>query len=651
MTNIAAFVGHSFQEKDAEVVRKFVDFFDHIVELDIGFTWDHAEDAEPKILSEKVKEKMRDKNLFIGICTLAERVISSEKLARFFIGRGYLLAKEAEYQWKTSDWILQEIGCAFGKDMRMILLVEKNLRRPGGIQGDLEYIPFDRNQPEESFTKILEMIKALLPTKPAEYPMVRTQTLAPSAEVISPVETSTAAQSLDFEKWTRDEYDKAILMAIASENEAREREVMDAFAASQHAADENERVSWQATRLFYYHLLKKKQSLDEFLHLVKHNPTHSGAHYLLARVFESYEEFVRAAQSFEQAAEHASTIQEKLRNLCYAAVAHVKSSNIARAHTLLNDAQRKLTEVDDGDLIYFDAVGAIAEYQHDDLRFLAFSEAFLERRPDDHDRRFALAYKYGEIDEDDLATKHYQIIARRRPTEAVLNNLGVAQMALGLNSRAVQSYKESEAIGGTLAISNLAHKLIASGFLEEAKVICERAINIDNYDPQVGSAISRIKELATEEEKKERESIQAAEPRRLAYVAFARACVEAATPEIQAIFQGPEYQLKLSIQNGILEARGTFEKVQQPYPWLLSYPTIQQKPTTKLLQVLFRGEVNGLGAKYKQWIYEGPDVPSEASEPTAQGLMTISKNLTKISVYQRRAKTEEKYFDLHSVAQ
>ena len=47
--------------------------------------------------------------------------------------------------------------------MALILLVEDDVRTPGGLQGDLEYIQFSRQSPEKSFGKILEMIKALLP--------------------------------------------------------------------------------------------------------------------------------------------------------------------------------------------------------------------------------------------------------------------------------------------------------------------------------------------------------------------------------------------------------------------------------------------------------------------------------------------------------
>ena len=61
MSNISAFVGHSFTEDDKAVVGRFLKYFDGVRDLGLGFTWDHAEEAEPKILSDKIKQKMKDR--------------------------------------------------------------------------------------------------------------------------------------------------------------------------------------------------------------------------------------------------------------------------------------------------------------------------------------------------------------------------------------------------------------------------------------------------------------------------------------------------------------------------------------------------------------------------------------------------------------
>lgn len=47
--------------------------------------------------------------------------------------------------------------------MELVLLIEDGLRDPGGLQGNIEYIPFNRQFPEQSFGKLLEMISSMKP--------------------------------------------------------------------------------------------------------------------------------------------------------------------------------------------------------------------------------------------------------------------------------------------------------------------------------------------------------------------------------------------------------------------------------------------------------------------------------------------------------
>ena len=97
MDRIAAFVGHSFLKKDNDVIKKFLEFLDHVKDMGVGFTWDHAEPAQTRVLSEKVLQKMRNKNLFIGICTPREKTIDAEKLKTNFLDRNYLRAHQVDF--------------------------------------------------------------------------------------------------------------------------------------------------------------------------------------------------------------------------------------------------------------------------------------------------------------------------------------------------------------------------------------------------------------------------------------------------------------------------------------------------------------------------------------------------------------------------
>jgi hypothetical protein len=83
--HVRAFVGHSFAGEDAELVQKFLRYFDQLQRLEIGFFWQNAEPAEPKVLADKVIALMSDKNTFIGICTAKERVIAPQLLKTRFV--------------------------------------------------------------------------------------------------------------------------------------------------------------------------------------------------------------------------------------------------------------------------------------------------------------------------------------------------------------------------------------------------------------------------------------------------------------------------------------------------------------------------------------------------------------------------------------
>jgi hypothetical protein len=174
MNGIKAFVAHSFSPSDKELVGIFVDHFQNLAKAYTGFSWDHAVEAEPAPLSEKVLAKIEDKNVFIGICTKSECVIQLSALSSLpFVNCA--IVKQAHIQWKTSDWIIQEIGLAVGRKMSVIIFLEDGVRKPGGLFGEIEYIGFSRSNPHASFDKLLQMLVSLTPR----------ETSGPAAEVKS----------------------------------------------------------------------------------------------------------------------------------------------------------------------------------------------------------------------------------------------------------------------------------------------------------------------------------------------------------------------------------------------------------------------------------------------------------------------------------
>src|SRR5258707_14654458 len=101
MKDIRAFVGHSFTDDDAQVVAAFLKYFEQLSELHPTFSWEHAEKAEPKILTEKVLRIIADKNVFIGICTRKEQAVPQASLSNVMLQPLYAKAKRTDFRSKT----------------------------------------------------------------------------------------------------------------------------------------------------------------------------------------------------------------------------------------------------------------------------------------------------------------------------------------------------------------------------------------------------------------------------------------------------------------------------------------------------------------------------------------------------------------------
>jgi hypothetical protein len=264
MNKLAAFIGHSFTENDKEAVDKFLEFFNTIRDMEIGFSWGHAENAEPKILSAKVKEKMQGKNCFIGICTSKEFAIEPDKLELNGEVEGILNAKQESLEYKTSDWIIQEIGFALGLGMPIILLLEEGLRRPGGLQGDLEHIPFNRQTLEKSFRIILQMITSLIPRavqslgsavdRPIEQEPAKEENVEKEAEVLEPSDG-----------WGYWDYRWALFNYILTDNIEKQKEIFEKYLETEAGKDDYNKIKWGVDRLYLLQFFKKEDNMQEIV--------------------------------------------------------------------------------------------------------------------------------------------------------------------------------------------------------------------------------------------------------------------------------------------------------------------------------------------------------------------------------------------------
>jgi hypothetical protein len=663
MNKLDAFVGYSFEELDKVLVDKFLTFFNSIRDMNIGFNWDHAEKAEPKKLSKKVKDKMQNKNCFIGICTAKEYIIDPDKCKPNTKNDNVLKINNEDIVRKTSDWIIQEIAFALGRGMELIILLEEDVRRPGELQGDIEHISFNREMPEKAFTRILQMISSLIPKmapaqssgveKPIEQEPINKEDITKDSQDLEP--------SGDWDYW---DYRWALFNYIIADNKEKQNEIFSKYLETEDGKDEYNKIKWEADRLYFLQYYKKEDSMEKIIKIYKEHPTHSYVNSTLAILYENLEEFGKAATSFKTAAINSMTHSEKFDNLCNAAKSWAQNGNIGEMISSLNEAKDLREMVNDGESKILKMMGQIYNILNDNENCLAFMEGFIDQKPYDHNTRFSLAYKYSQVGEHDISLYHYKILIEQRQEKSDWNNIGWARENLKLPGKAIASYRESEKLGETLAMSNLAYNFIDSGFFDEAKQLCTKAKENTEYNERIDSALAKISELKTEEDKKEKDFIKNTKRIRLFYIEYAHACSKKSFGEFSGKFKGPDCELDIIIKNNTFEARGSFEKSSLEGGWALGYglggasapglgiasalglggQTAAAKKITMVVE--YNGELLGQGIKYKLYIHDKESIPTLLGGNADSGLMIITDELSEIKVYQKGTRASEKFYSL-----
>jgi hypothetical protein len=133
----SAFVGHSFSEDDQWLI---VDFKSLLTKL--GLICDSGERPATKSVSEKVKERVRASDIFVGIFTRRERI-------------------EGREEWTTSPWVIEEKAMAIELGKPLLLFIEEGVKEIGGLQGDYEYVSFSRDKLHKAFLKVVDYVQSL----------------------------------------------------------------------------------------------------------------------------------------------------------------------------------------------------------------------------------------------------------------------------------------------------------------------------------------------------------------------------------------------------------------------------------------------------------------------------------------------------------
>ena len=597
MKNISAFVGHSFDESDKEIVRAFIDYFTTLSKLaGLNFSWDHAEEAETMAISKKVIEKITGKNLFIGIFTKKERVIKNCLLVKGrFLNLNKLMSDESNFVWKTSDWVLQELGYCLGKDMSAIILLEKGVRPISGLQADHEYIEFDRNNPTLSFQKLLQQISSTSSKTSSDEALSEDSNV--SSEEQADINSSKQNNIIDWKtpepSWDGFDYWVALFLAVSEKDKDSEQKIYSAY-IKKCDGNLSQIAIWEADYLLLKQKYLNESAIAPIKTLIKDNPAAIDLHGKLAKAYEDFNSYDLAFEESEIAL--ISTQELNMNNLVQAVDLLEKHKGSKFARNYLRQYLNKIPNNQNDKCKFLTLYGKLYKEDFPNV-FFSLSEAALAIQPDNSSLRFDLAYKYSELNLFKLSTYHYKILVQTSPSENNWNNLGVAYGNLNVNTKSIDAYTKSSNLEGTLAKSNLANKLLSVGFGQQAMILCKEAMTKDNYDKRVAVSLEAVNEKLEADDKLDASISEDTKLAREFSISFAKAFANKTTNIKAGLYKYKDCDLDVTISDNQFMAYGVYEK-QIPtsgFGGLLAASLSQVNKKLENHKISFVGEIQGDG--------------------------------------------------------
>lgn len=541
-----AFIGRSFKDGDAELIRYIAEFIESQ-----GIDCGDAKSAKSKKVEEKVRGLISECDIFIGVFTRDEPFCKEGKKTKWCCK-----PRNENTIYTTSNWVIQESGFAIGKDKELILLKEDGVCELPKLQGNLEYIPFNRSNLQEPFLKISQMISDM--KAQASGGAIEKS----SGKLTIPDETKPEEQESQPKGTTKDEkeevLDKVYTALWIDEDYIEAQKILDDGAEA--LLDEDDKAATCAIILRYSRPLGNKNAFEKLQKLFQENKDNPRVIKQLAHSYKEMREFKKAKDQFLLAAEKYDVNDaEKKSGLVDA---HVQAAWCLADDDDLNDAlvllKKLLSNPDfqDSKAQIFKGMAEISKDKDDIERLFIYAEAALDVDPSDTDLRFTLAYAYSQKKDKKLSLLHYKKLTGTTSHRMALNNLGVQYDALKLSYKCIQSYYESAGQNETLAMANLAQKYLNEGFIKDARELVDRANKLSNegvkVDYRVGKAQERINDLATKENKKEKEVLLEAEKEQKFRVDYSNAfCSETTVTKdnIEGTWKTPWGNLKLAFDD------------------------------------------------------------------------------------------------------
>jgi hypothetical protein len=529
--------------------------------------------------------------------------------------------------------------------MTLLFLIEEGVNLTVGLQGDVEYIPFKRNNPSDSFTKIVEVIGSIKREAKEIGSEGSVAPLPAKKEDIEKEAEQKAQLEPDQEKFLKGwsalhksiEIDKNL-----PEASKRLKEILVEFGENKLLPP----IYWKSLSSYFKVKAGYAEGLDELKELCVKNPDNAIPLHFFADSLRELKQYTQAAEQYLNVSRMERGIKS-IQSVAKAAEAFRLEDKPDLAIDLLLKEFLKVLSQEETNYLYLQLANIFKRIKNNFL-FGAFAEKTLEYFPLDHDLRFALAYHYGESKSVASSLFHYDFLRAHRPEGYCLNNLGVAYAYFKMKNKAVQSYKESmDQYQETLAMANLAAINIEAGLLDEAQSILEKATGIADYHKNIDLNRNKVKEVREEEDKEKMRIIEESKIGRKFLARFAEAYSLPQVVSIQGHWESMHGVIPIKVEGEIVSG----QKDEELAITNALAPLALIAPQSGTKRISLSGKINNRGIEYQLSI----EIlrPSQsllgAGSTVFKGLMIISTNGQLIEVMEKGDDGKESFYEMKKV--
>lgn len=658
---IAAFVAKSFDPRDEAKIAPIERFLESFHKL--GFVAESADKGEVESVSEKVRSQIDKSDVLVGIFTRRHPVYSFN--GRWRTALSILSGKLTATEWSAPSWVLQESGYALkskGKNA-LILFREIGVELPG-LQGDLEYIVFDPQNPAPAFQRASEMINDLIakaggikvetvvqaePVRTAENEPDKAQPPTPPGKEAG---NQAPGEDLSYK-------DKILELWKASRDRNWEEaeQLYDEGLKWIQAHKPEEEVFWKCfywRRLFAEGNANALSQLRSLVHEYKTDP--SPLDYLgdCLKELHEYDEAVKCYLAAASLA--AATGRASLEISAAEALQDAKRPSESRS-ILLNLRDADYAKEPELQFRVLRSLYTLEKVSDDKFAGFAIAELALHQRPEETTFRFSLAHDYGDVEQDHMSLYHYAIICHQDEKNAgALNNLGVALANSDLVVLAAKRYKESYNLGETLAASNLARKYLEAGLSDDAVSLLKEAQTKENCVPEVAATLAAVHEKSQQNIQQEEKVVAQAQQHRDFLLNFATGYLSRTATNLQGQWTLPSCEIQLQQNgtdlNGSREDRTTVPPTPSYLSGLAGLYGSTPKSITRTEKFQFSGTLIGRTCKFKLEITKTEEPPGFRSllggsgDSKTEGYIIFAEDGNSANVAELKEGKPEKYYKI-----